>query len=42
MATAADTVVFEVDEIVPVGGLDPECIVTPCIFVDRVFLGDRG
>jgi 3-oxoadipate CoA-transferase alpha subunit len=42
MATAADVVVFEVDEIAPVGSLDPECIVTPCIFVDRVFLGARA
>jgi 3-oxoadipate CoA-transferase alpha subunit len=37
MATAAETVVFEVDEIVRVGDLDPECIATPGIFVDRVF-----
>lgn len=37
MATAAKTTVFEVDEIVEAGGLDPEAIVTPCIFVNRVF-----
>ncbi len=39
MATAADTVAVEVDRIVEPGALDPESIVTPCIFVDRVFVG---
>lgn len=34
MATAADLVIAEVDEIVPVGSLDPEEIVTPHLFVD--------
>jgi len=38
MATAAERTVFEVDEIVEPGGLDPEAIVTPCIFVNRVFI----
>jgi len=38
MATAGDTVAIEVDEILEAGALDPESIVTPCIFVDRVFL----
>lgn len=37
MATAAETTVVEVDRIVAAGDLDPEAIVTPCIFVDRVF-----
>lgn len=36
MATAAETVIVEVDEIVPVGTLDPETIVTPSVFVDRI------
>jgi len=36
MATAAETTIVEVDEIVPVGALDPEHIVTPSIFVDRI------
>jgi 3-oxoacid CoA-transferase len=35
-ATAADLVVAEVDEIVALGDLDPENVVTPGIFVDRV------
>lgn len=36
MATAADTVVVEVGQVVATGALDPEVIVTPSIFVDRV------
>jgi len=36
MATAARTTIAEVKTIVGVGDLDPECIVTPGIFVDRV------
>lgn len=38
MATAATTVVAEVDEVVALGGLDPEAIRTPGIFVDAVVL----
>lgn len=36
MATAAALTVAEVDEMVSVGDLDPEVIVTPGIFVDRI------
>src|SRR4029077_18712593 len=36
MATAAKTTVVEVDEIVETGALDPEMIVTPSIYVDRI------
>jgi 3-oxoadipate CoA-transferase alpha subunit len=36
MATAAITTVVQVDEIVPTGSLDPEAVVTPGIFVDRL------
>lgn len=36
MATAATTVVAQVTEIVPVGGIDPESVVTPGIYVDRL------
>ncbi|MEU4560715.1 3-oxoacid CoA-transferase subunit A [Actinoplanes sp. NPDC023936] len=36
MATAASLVIAQVDEIVPTGDLDPEAIVTPSIYVDRV------
>jgi 3-oxoadipate CoA-transferase alpha subunit len=36
MATAATTTVAQVNEIVPVGYLDPEHVVTPSIYVDRV------
>lgn len=36
MAMAADLTVVQVKEIVPLGGMDPETIVTPSVFVDRV------
>ena len=36
MATAATTTVVQVSEVVPVGTLDPEAVVTPSIFVDRI------
>jgi len=36
MATAADLVVAQVARVVDVGELDPEVVVTPGIYVDRV------
>ncbi|WP_217238178.1 3-oxoacid CoA-transferase subunit A [Streptomyces sp. AC555_RSS877] len=36
MATAATTVVAQVREIVETGAIDPEVVVTPSIYVDRV------
>ena len=36
MASAATTTIAQVDELVPLGTLDPEVIATPGIFVDRV------
>jgi acetate CoA/acetoacetate CoA-transferase alpha subunit len=36
MAMAADLVILEVDELVEIGELDPEIIVTPGIFVDYI------
>jgi 3-oxoacid CoA-transferase subunit A len=41
MATAARTVIAEVDEVVETGELDPEAIVTPGLYVDRVVVGER-
>lgn len=42
MATAATIAVAQVDEIVDLGSLDPESVVTPGIFVDRVVtVGER-
>ena len=41
MATAAALTVAQVREVVPLGQLDPECIVTPGIFVDRVVVVER-
>ncbi|MEV3901160.1 3-oxoacid CoA-transferase subunit A [Mycobacterium sp. NPDC050551] len=36
MATAAEMTVVEVSRVVEAGELDPECVVTPGIFVDRI------
>jgi 3-oxoadipate CoA-transferase alpha subunit len=36
MATAATSVVVQVSEVVEVGALDPEAVVTPSVFVDKV------
>jgi 3-oxoadipate CoA-transferase alpha subunit len=36
MATAAGTVAVEVDRVVETGDLDPEAVVTPGIYVDRI------
>jgi 3-oxoadipate CoA-transferase alpha subunit len=36
MAAAAGLTVAEVEAVVPVGGLDPESVVTPSIYVDRL------
>lgn len=42
MATAATMTVVEVNELVPIGGLDPEAVITPAIYVDRVVVVPRG
>lgn len=42
MASAARLTIVQVGEIVPVGQLDPEAIVTPGIFVDRVVRASAG
>ncbi len=38
MAMAGKTVVVEANQEVPLGSLDPECIITPGVFVDRYFI----
>jgi 3-oxoadipate CoA-transferase alpha subunit len=38
MATAARTTIAQVDSVVPTGELDPEVVVTPSIYVDKVVL----
>jgi 3-oxoacid CoA-transferase subunit A len=40
MATAADHVIAEVEELVDLGELDPNCVHTPGIFVDAIFRGE--
>ena len=39
MATAGRVCIAEVEEIVPVGSLDPDCIHLPSIYVKRLILG---
>jgi 3-oxoacid CoA-transferase subunit A len=39
MATASHMTIVEVEEIVPVGSLDPDCIHVPSIYVKRLILG---
>lgn len=41
MATAANVVIAEVEELVPAGELDPNFIHTPGIYVDRIIRGER-
>jgi 3-oxoacid CoA-transferase subunit A len=41
MATAGNATVAEVEELVPVGALDPDYIHTPGIFVQRMIVGAR-
>ena len=41
MAAAANVTVAEVEEIVPLGALDPEVVATPAIYVDRIVKGAR-
>ncbi|MBE8474791.1 3-oxoacid CoA-transferase subunit A [Streptomyces justiciae] len=36
MATAATTTIVQVDQVVEAGKLDPEAVVTPSIYVDRI------
>ena len=43
MATAATTTIVQVDHMVELGSIDPETVVTPGIFVDRVIeVGERA
>lgn len=41
MAMAARTTIAEVDEVVEVGELDPEAIITPGIFVHKVVKAEK-
>ena len=42
MAAAAARTIVQVDELVPAGALDPEHVVTPCLYVDRVVRVERS
>ena len=41
MATAADYVIAEVEEMIDLGGVDPDDIHTPGIFVNAIFQGQN-
>ena len=41
MATAATVTIAEVDEVVEIGELDPETVITPGIYVNRIVKGER-
>ena len=41
-ATAARIVIAEIEELVSVGRLDPECVHTPGVFVKRVVVAPRA
>jgi 3-oxoacid CoA-transferase A subunit len=41
MATAGNICIAEVEELVPAGELDPNCIHTPGIYVQRIFQGEK-
>jgi 3-oxoacid CoA-transferase subunit A len=41
MAMAGKITIAEVEELVPAGELDPNCIHTPGIFVQRIFKGEN-
>ena len=40
MATAATVTIAEVEELVEVGELDPDKVMTPSIYVKRIFKGE--
>lgn len=41
MCTAADLTVVEVDELLAAGSIDPETVITPGLYVDRVYVLSR-
>jgi 3-oxoacid CoA-transferase subunit A len=41
MAAAGKITIVEVEELVPIGSLDPNIIHTPSIYVDRIFQGEN-
>ena len=41
MAAAGKITIVEVEELVPVGTIDPNIIHTPSIYVDRIFEGSN-
>jgi 3-oxoadipate CoA-transferase, alpha subunit len=42
MATAATITIAEVNDVVDVGSIDPETVITPSIYVDRILIRDAS
>jgi len=42
MAMAADVVIVEAEKVVDAGELDPNCVMTPGIFVDYIVTGETS
>lgn len=40
MAMAADIVIVEAEKLVEPGEIDPDCVMTPCLFVDYIVRGE--
>ncbi|MGL9720243.1 CoA-transferase [Symbiopectobacterium sp.] len=41
IALAADNVVAQCEQVIPVSQLAPECIVTPAALVDHLYVGEK-
>lgn len=41
MATAADVVIVEAEELVEIGEIEPSCVMTPHIFINYIVKGDK-
>lgn len=41
MAMAADTVIVEVDDVVPVGVIPPDAVMTPHVLIDYLICKER-
>ncbi|NRF13939.1 CoA transferase subunit A [Vibrio coralliilyticus] len=42
MATAAERVIVEAEQLVEIGGIQPEAVHTPSLYVDHIFVGETS
>ena len=40
MATAAECVIVEAEQLVEIGDIQPEAVHTPSLYVDHIFVGE--